>query len=58
MRWGVVDSSERLSELSNVYPWYGDLGVLIKVEDRDREISITWRLGMSTSLRKMLLILV
>ena len=41
MRWGVVDSiCERLSELANGYPWYGDLEVLIKVEERNREISV------------------
>ena len=40
MRWGVVDSfSERLSVLTNVYPWY-DLEVVIKVKDRDHEISV------------------
>ena len=39
----VVDSiSKRLSLLSDVFPCYGDLEVLIKVEDGDREISVVW----------------
>ena len=41
MRWGVIDStSERFSEVTIVCSWYGILGVLIKVEGWDREISI------------------
>ena len=43
MRRGVVDSiSELLSVLTDVFPWYGNLEVLTKVKDGDREISVVW----------------
>ena len=43
MRRGVADSiSERLSVLTDFYPWYGDVEVLIKVQDMDHEISVVW----------------
>ena len=43
MRRGFVDStSGGLSVLTDVFSWYGDLEVLIKIQDGDREISVMW----------------
>ena len=43
MRRGAVDStSGGLSVLTDVFPWYVDLEVLIKIEDGDREMSVVW----------------